>query len=109
MNIWVAIYRSAWGVLAVLLIIGLVCIFLPKCNHLRQLQLRKGELQAENRELEAMTRDLQAKQERFGRDPAFVERIARETGMVKQGEVVFQFTNPAETEATAPPVKGPTP
>lgn len=80
-------------VLFILFTIGLVCIFLPRCHHLRQLQQRKAELQAENRETEAMTRALQAKQKRFSTDPAYVERVARETGMVKPDEVVFQYTN----------------
>ncbi|MBT7065100.1 MAG: hypothetical protein HN919_02265 [Verrucomicrobia bacterium] len=88
-------------VLFILFTIGLVCIFLPKCHHLRQLQERKAELQAENRETEAMTRALQASQNRFSTDPAYVERIARETGMVKPDEVVFQYTNaPAHSPAS---------
>jgi cell division protein FtsB len=101
LNGWAAVYRSAWVVLFILFTIGLVCIFLPKCHHLRQLQERKAELQAENRETEAMTRALQASQNRFSTDPAYVERIARETGMVKPDEVVFQYTNaPAHSPAS---------
>ena len=93
MNGWSTIYRSAWVVLFILFTIGLVCIFLPKCHHLRQLQERKAELQEENRETESMTRALQARQKRFNTDPTYVERVARETGMVKPNEVVFQYTN----------------
>ena len=106
MNTWGTIYRSAWAVLFVLFAIGLVCIFLPKCHHLRQLQQRKTELQAENRETKALTRALQAKQERFSTDPAYVERVARKTGMVKPDEIVFQYTNqtarPTPSERTTP-------
>ncbi len=97
MNGWATVYRSAWVVLFILFTIGLICIFLPRCHHLRQLQQRKAELQAENRETEAMTRALQAKQKRFSTDPAYVERVARETGMVKPDEVVFQYTNSPES------------
>jgi cell division protein FtsB len=93
-NGWATVYRSAWVVLFILFTIGLICIFLPRCHHLRQLQQRKAELQAENRETEAMTRALQAKQKRFSTDPAYVERVARETGMVKPDEVVFEYTEP---------------
>ncbi len=93
-------------VLFILFTIGLICIFLPRCHHLRQLQLRKAELQAENRETEAMTRALQDKQKRFSTDPAYVERVARETGMVKPDEVVFQYKNtperPPEAERKTP-------
>lgn len=80
-------------VLFILFTIGLICVFLPRCHHLRQLQRHKAELQAENRETEALTRALQEKQKRFNTDPAYVERVARETGMVKPDEVVFQYTN----------------
>ena len=38
-------------------------------------------------------RSLQEKQKRFSTGPAYVERVARETGMVKPDEVVFQYTN----------------
>ncbi len=93
MNGWATLYRSAWVVLFILFTIGLVCIFLPRCHRLRQLQQRKAALLAENRETDAMTRALQAKQKRFSTDPDYVERVARETGMVKPDEVVFQYTN----------------
>ena len=106
MNGWSAVYRSAWVALFILFTIGLVCIFLPKCHHLRQLQQHKAELQRENRETASLTRALQAKQERFSSDPAYVERVARETGMVKPNEVIFQYTNrpalPPASQRTSP-------
>lgn len=77
----------------VLVIIGLVCVFLPKCHGLRELQRKKAVLQEENRDIDQATKDLRVKRERFKSDPAFVERVARETGMVRTDEVVFQFTS----------------
>ncbi|NQU41276.1 MAG: septum formation initiator family protein [Lentisphaerae bacterium] len=94
MNKWGTIYRSAWALLIVLFVIGLVGIFLPKCHRLRQLQQRKAELQADNRKTEELTRALLSKQERFSTDPAYIERVARETGMVRPDEIIFQYTNP---------------
>lgn len=79
--------------LIVLLMIGLVCIFLPKFNTLRKHQRRKDENTAENRQLQLDTNELRTKQERFNSDPAVVERTARNIGMVRPDEVVFKFTN----------------
>ena len=100
MNVWSTMYRSAWIILILLFAAGTLAIFLPKCQSLRQMQSRKAELQRENLETEARTRALHEKQERFHTDPAYVERVAREIGMVCPDETVFQFTNSAATAAT---------
>ena len=93
MNTWRAIYRFSWIALIVLVAISLVCEFLPKCHHLRELQRRKAELQAETHRTAAQTRELWEKEKRFNSDPAFVERVAKENGLIKPDEVVFRFTN----------------
>ena len=93
MNYWVVIYRFAWGLLILLFIIGLVCIFLPKYQGLCELQRRKTELQTESRQTEVLTENLKIKQQQFVSDPAFVERTARETGMAKPNEIIFKFSN----------------
>ena len=50
-----------------------------------------------------MIQDRQQKQEKFRSDPAFVERTAREMGMVKPNETIFKFTNgPTATETNRP-------
>lgn len=79
--------------LIALFAVTLICVFLPKCHSLRELQRKKAVLQKENRETEAQIRELKLKQERFSSDPSFVERTARETGMVKPDESVVKFTN----------------
>ncbi len=89
MNPWVVIYKSAWGLLVVLLLLGMVFLFLPKCHNIRELQNRKAAMQEENRDLERMTKELRLKRERFQSDPAFVEETAREAGMVRRDETVF--------------------
>ena len=93
MNYWVALYRCAWGLLVILCAIVVACIFLPRCHRLRELQRTKIERQEENRRIEVQARELKSKQDRFHSNPAFVERTAREIGMVKPGETVFRLTN----------------
>ena len=93
MNYWVATYRIAWGTLAVLFVVGGVCVFLPKVNTLRALQKRRLELQAENRMLEEKIQEFKTKQERFLTDPEYVERVAHELRLVKPNETIFIVTN----------------
>jgi len=92
LNYWVIIYRFAWGVLLVLVTIGLLGVFMPKCNRLKELQRRKAALLEENRRTDTRTKELRLKEERFASDAKFVERTARETGMVKPDETVFKFS-----------------
>lgn len=98
MNRWVIIYRSAWGLLLVLVVIGLICVFLPKCYRMRELQRRKAAIQGENRDFERATKELRLKRDRLKSDPAFVERTARREGMLRRDEVVFKFTDEPEHE-----------
>ena len=93
MNYWSIVYRFAWVLILALFVIGVTCLFLPKCRGLKTLQQRKLQLSQENRELEEQTRELQGFQEKFRADPAFVERVARESGMVKAHETVFRVSS----------------
>ena len=95
MNHWVIVYRVAWGAAILLLIIVAMTFFIPKNKALQDYQKRRGLLQQENRQTEAVVNDLKERQDRFNTDPAFVERTAREAGMVKKDEIVFKFTNAA--------------
>jgi len=101
MNYWVILYRIAWGLLVILLVIGVTCVFLPQCNRLRELQRQRVSLEEQNRHTEALTRDLREKQEKFDSDTAFVVRTARETGLVMPNETVYKTTN-AQSQAVAP-------
>jgi cell division protein FtsB len=100
MNYWVLIYRFAWFLLVVLCVIGMVCIFLPKCQDYQGLQGKKARLEQETRDVEASIKDLQRQQDRLQRDGAFVERTARELGMAKPGETVFKFTREAVVDSS---------
>ena len=102
MNYWLVVYRLAWGLLVILFGVGLVCAFVPKGQRVRELQRRKAVLQQDNRRIESDTRDLVRKEERFRRDPAFVEHTAREEGMARPHERVFRYTNEQDRADTVP-------
>lgn len=91
MNFWVLVYRFAWIVVIVSAIIGVVCVFLPKCHNFQELQKRKSTIEESNTRMEARIREMEKRQQRFKTDPEFVERIAREQRMVKPGETVYMF------------------
>ena len=101
MNYLATISKLAWGLLLVLCLVGLSCLFIPKLQALRELHRRKEEVQSENLSTESRIRDLRTKRERFASDPAFVERVARESGMLKSDETVFKFV-PEENTASTP-------
>jgi len=103
MSHWVTVYRLAAGLIFVLLAIGLVCIFLPKCNSLREMQRKKAEIERENTGTEERILELSTKREKFKSDPAFVERTARETGMIRPDETVYKFTPREEEPAGGEP------
>lgn len=75
----------------VLLVIGVVCVFLPRYNKLRVMQQRRDETDQENRQLEARDKELRAFCKRFVTDPGFVERVAQELGMVRPGEIMVKY------------------
>ena len=83
--------------------IAAACLLLPRCRRLNEMYRVKEQREQENLELADKTSELQSNQERFARDPAFVERTARDAGLVKPGETVFKFTNdPARATSPAP-------
>jgi cell division protein FtsB len=101
---WVTLYRLAWGVLLALFLVVLTCIFLPKCREHRQLQKTKASLTESNQQKEADIRALVDKQQKFRTDPAFVERTAREAGLIKPNETVFRFSSSdTPSEPSQPP------
>jgi cell division protein FtsB len=103
MNYWVAIYRFAWILMCVLCAVALLCVFVPKCRSLRALHDQNVRVEEENRRIEERIRTLRVKRERFASDPSFVERTARETGMVKPDETIFKFVSNAPVGAVTAP------
>lgn len=91
MNIWKIIYRFSWFLLVILAFIGLIFIFTPKLNRYSRLQKTRDTLADQNSAKTAEIKALKIKQERFTSEPAFVERTAREAGMVASDEIIYKF------------------
>jgi cell division protein FtsB len=100
MSAWSLIYRICWSLLTVLVLIGMVCVFMPKCRSLANLRTTRAAIEQSNGKLVADIRDLRIRQERFTSEPAYVERTAREIGMVRPNETVYMFTNATAQAAT---------
>ncbi len=103
MNSWLVVYRVSCAVLAATVIVGLVDIFLPKIRENEAKQKRVAILEEENRLKFEGARELRKRQDRFQDDPAYVERVARETlGKVRPDEVIFRFTDPETNSLRIP-------
>ena len=99
MSIWETIYKTAWILLCVIVVIAVIRLFYPKWREFRQFESERHELAEETRLQQEMIKALKIKQERFRNDPDFVEKIAHELGLVHDDEIVFKFVDdpPAET------------
>ena len=95
------IIKVALLALGCLIIVTLICVSVPKYAKLHEFERRRDHLRKESQELAEKTQDVRTKRESFVSDPSFVERTAREIGMVKPDEVVFKFTND-HAQAPAP-------
>ena len=93
MNTWELVYKIAWVFVAILCVVWVVSMFIPKMKQVGDRQTKKADLQEQVNRLENGVKDLKDKQDRFTTDPAFVEKTAREIGMVKTNELLFKFTN----------------
>jgi len=99
MNLWLTIYRLACAAFAVILIVVVVALFLPKVRQARERARRVAVIEEENRAKEELTKQLRQQQERFMSDPKYVERVAREElGKAKPGETIFRFTEKKTNE-----------
>jgi cell division protein FtsB len=101
MNHWIIIYRAAWGIVIVLVTVFLISTFIPKIQRYHESYNKRAEHQEENQRLTEDLKKLRDKQERFTSEPSYVERTAREIGMVKPDEIVFKYTN-GETRTSRP-------
>jgi cell division protein FtsB len=93
--------RILW--LAILLVFTTACAiaFLPKIKTLETYQKRRDQLSQENTDKQARALEFRNMQEQFATNPAFVERTAREIGMIKPDETVIRFvSNPPPNTAT---------
>lgn len=90
-------YLILWPLL--LLTSVLLIIWSPNgLLHLRQLKLEHQELTARNLILERENQQIYQEISLLRNDPTTIERLARQKlGLVKEGELVFQFVHPADT------------
>ena len=95
MNAWVFIYRLSWWIIALLLLVFIAFRFSPRIRTWKDYQNRKAALEESNRVRAEKLEDYQERQARFMSDPAYVETVAREAGMVMPGEAVFRHDAPA--------------
>jgi len=91
LNIWKLIYRFSMVLLAILVVIGLICFFTPKFREYSRMQETRNSMAVQNSEKAEDIKNFKIKQERFTSEPAFVERTAREAGMVTSDEIVYKF------------------
>ena len=91
MKPWNFIGRVAVVIIIILGLTGVLLFFLPKLRESQQLQRSKATLEESNNRMEAQIRLLESKCKRFNYDKEFVERTARELGMVKPDETVYKF------------------
>ena len=97
MNIWLFIYRFAWGLLGFLLLFALAYAFYPPTRQFNELKEKHAKLEESVQFEEEMLRHLRSKQERLMNDPRFVEKIAREElGLAKPGETIYKFNDDAK-------------
>jgi|YNPMSStandDraft_1061717.scaffolds.fasta_scaffold86344_2 cell division protein FtsB len=99
MSLWTLIYRTCWVLLIVMILVGAAMVMIPRWQEMRAYQQRQIELQREIETEEEMIKLLRMKQERFQTDPEFVERLARDLGLVRSNEVLIRVTT--ETSGTA--------
>jgi cell division protein FtsB len=95
------VIRCLWIAVIAICTLGGLYRFRPRCRDLRGLQSRQQQIQAENSKMQADILDLKHRQHAFETNPAYVERVARESGMVKSNETVIRLTRePAADAAT---------
>lgn len=106
MNVWVLIYRLAWGLLGVLSLLLLGYVFYPPIRQFDELKQREARVDEDTRFQEQLLKHLKTKQEKLVNDPRFVERIAREKlGLSKPGETIYKFSDTVST--TSPVTRAP--
>jgi cell division protein FtsB len=85
-------------ILILFLILGLFTFFGDKgILHLVRLQKDLARIKETNNKMEEENRRLQEEVRRLQNEKRYIEEIARkELGMVKEGEIIYQFDSPDE-------------
>ena len=84
-------------ILVSLLILGILTFFGEKgILHLLRLQKELVRIKEKNMKLEGDNQKLREEVKRLQTDKRYIEEIARrELGMVKEGEIIYQFDSPS--------------
>lgn len=90
-------------VLIPLLILGILTFFGEKgMLHLLRLQKELVRIKEKNMKLEEENQKLREEVKRLQTDKRYIEEIARkELGMVKEGEIIYQFDTPSSGKGGA--------
>jgi cell division protein FtsB/cell division protein DivIC len=90
-------------ILIPLLILGALTFFGEKgILHLIRLQKEAAKIKESNIKLEEENQKLREEVKRLQRDRRYIEEIARkELGLVKEGEIIYQFDTPSAGEGGA--------
>ena len=94
------IYLSLYAACYALLALWVVTAFPAKWAEFWENEARKKELSEEVRQLKKEANALQRNQDRFFTDKYFVQKLAHETGYAHEGEIIFQFSVPQNTNGT---------
>lgn len=94
------LYNMAWAIIVILCLIGTAIVVAPQLSRQGRLHEQKHAREQESRQLDEDIADLRTRQSRFHSDRDFVERTAREMGMVRPDEVVLK--PPASNRPAAP-------
>jgi cell division protein FtsB len=93
LSYWDKIKNWVWALCTFTILAALMVIFVPEYQRYRrnvaELAMQQAEQKKEDQQLQKLKDDLK----RFKNEPAFVERIAHEHGMVKPGEILFKFVD----------------
>ena len=84
-------YLSFCGCCAVLLALWVAIAFPPKLAEFQKNEVRRDELEKENRRFKTEANALRRNQDRFLSDKWFVQKVAHETGYAHEGEIIFEF------------------
>ena len=88
MNIWEKIWRFTWILIAVVVTIGIICVFIPQYSKYKKLQDKREALRKDVADEEETLKYYQLQEQRFPADRDFVEQVARREGMVKTNEAL---------------------
>ncbi|MDA0321520.1 MAG: septum formation initiator family protein [Verrucomicrobia bacterium] len=94
------LYNMAWAIIVILCLIGTALVVAPQLSRQGRLHEQKLDLEKESRDVDEKIADLRSNQSKFHSDRRFVERTAREMGMVRPDEVVLK---PPVDESPATP------